>query len=158
MRTTPLSQWRAEAAEFDTMLRKAAEDIFGFPMSDFTYAQAALTPRLGGLGLRKATEHADLAFNASWHEAKKQSTEDWKAPPGVGEYVPQKSASFAFDEKVLQYLVDQSDPRNAQRLRRAAQPHAGGFITAVPSEEDGNDTVLRPRNFRVAVTAWVSRC
>ena len=101
--------------------------------------------------LRKATEHADLAFSASWHEAKKQSTEDWKAPPGVGEYVPQKSASFAFDEKVLQYLVDRSDTRNAQRLRRAAQPHAGGFITAVPSEEDGNDTILRPRNFRVAV-------
>ena len=151
MRTTPLCQWRAQAVEFDAMLRKAAEDIFGFPMSDFTYAQAALTPKLGGLGLRKATEHAGLAFSASWHEAKKQSMEDWKQPPGVGEYVPQKSASFAFDEKVLQYLVDRSDTRNAQRLRRAAQPHAGGFITAVPSEEDGNDTVLRPRNFRVAV-------
>ena len=62
------------------MLRKAAEDIFGFPMSDFTYAQAALTPKLGGLGLRKAVEHADLAFTASWHEAKKQSMEEWKQP------------------------------------------------------------------------------
>src|SRR6185437_437594 len=78
MRTTPLCQWRAQAVEFDAMLRKAAEDIFGFPMSDFTYAQAALTPKLGGLGLRKATEHAGLAFSASWHEAKKQSIEDWK--------------------------------------------------------------------------------
>jgi hypothetical protein len=151
MRTTPLSQWRAEALEFDRMLRKAAEDIFGFPMSDFTYAQAALTPKLGGLGLRKTVEHADFAFNASWHEAKLQAKEDWKQPPVVGEYVAQKSASYAFDEHVLQFLVDQSDTRNAQRLRRVAQPHAGGFITAVPSEEDGNDTVLRPRNFRTAV-------
>ena len=65
--------------------------------------------------------------------------------------MPQKSASFAFDEQVWKFLVDQSDSRDAQRLRRVAQPHAGGFITAVPSEEDGNDTVLRPRNFRIAV-------
>jgi len=151
MRTTPLHQWRDEAVEFDRTLRKAAEDIFGFPMSDATYAQAALTPKLGGVGLRKVVEHADLAFNASWHEAKKQSQEEWKQPPGVGEYAPQKTASYAFDEQVWQFLIDHSDSRDAQRLRRVAQPHAGGFITAVPSEEDGNDTVLRPRNFRVAV-------
>ena len=49
------------------------------------------------------------------------------------------------------YLVDSSDARGAQRLRRAAQPHACGFITAVPSDEDGKDTLLRPRNFRIAV-------
>ena len=49
------------------------------------------------------------------------------------------------------YLVDNSDARGAQRLRRAAQPHACGFITAVPSDEDGKDTLLRPRNFRIAV-------
>ena len=49
------------------------------------------------------------------------------------------------------YLVDNSDARGTQRLRRAAQPHACGFITAVPSDEDGKDTLLRPRNFRTAV-------
>jgi hypothetical protein len=63
----------------------------------------------------------------------------------------QKEASFEFDEKMLAYLVDNSDERGAQRLRRAAQPHACGFITAVPSDEDGKDTLLRPRNFRIAV-------
>ena len=52
----------------------------------------------------------------------------------------------------MDFLIDNAtSDRDAQRLRRAAQPHAGGFITAVPSEEDGNDTVLRPRIFRVAV-------
>ena len=45
MRTTPLPQWREQGLKFDAMLRKAAEDIFGFPMSDS--AQAALTPKLG---------------------------------------------------------------------------------------------------------------
>jgi len=153
MRTTPLQQWKTQAVQFDGMLRKAAEDIFGFPFSDATYAQAALTPKLGGLGLRKTVEHADLAFAASWHEARRQSHEDWKQPPGVPDSAPaQKTASFAFDQKVLDYLIDSApDSRTRQRLRRAAQPHASGFITAVPSEEDGNDTVLRPRNFQVSV-------
>ena len=49
------------------------------------------------------------------------------------------------------YLVDQADTRGAQRLRRAAQPHACGFVTAVPSDEDGKETLLRPRNFAIAV-------
>ena len=152
MRTTPLQQWREQGLKFDAMLRKAAEEIFGFPMADSTYAQAALTPKLGGLGLRKTLEHADLAYAASWHESKKQSCEEWKQPPSVPDYVPQKRASFSFDERVLDFLIDNAtSDRDAQRLRRAAQPHAGGFITAVPSEEDGNDTVLRPRIFRVAV-------
>ena len=49
------------------------------------------------------------------------------------------------------YLIDQSDARGAQRLRRAAQPHACGFVTAVPSDEDGKDTLLRPRQFQIAI-------
>jgi hypothetical protein len=53
------------------------ENILGFPMDDTTFAQACLTPRLGGLGLRKVVEHADLAYHASWHEAKKVAKEDW---------------------------------------------------------------------------------
>jgi hypothetical protein len=41
--------------------------------------------------------------------------------------------------------------RERQRLRRITQPHAGAFVTAVPSTEDGDDTVMRPQNYRVAV-------
>jgi hypothetical protein len=51
-----------------------------------------------------------------------------------------------------QHLVDTApDDREKQRLLRVAQPHAGSFVTAVPSNEDGNDTLLRPRVFRTAV-------
>ena len=58
MRTTPLRQWEAQAAKFDTMVHDAAVQILGFPMSSYTFAQVALTPKLGGLGLRKTVEHA----------------------------------------------------------------------------------------------------
>jgi hypothetical protein len=152
MRTTPLDQWKSQAVKFDVMVRNAIESILGFPMTDPIFAQACLTPRLGGLGLRKVVEHANLAYHASWHEAQKTAQEVWVPPSGLpAQYLPQKEASFAFDEKMHAYLIDNSDARGAQRLRRAAQPHACGFITAVPSDEDGKDTLLRPRNFQIAV-------
>ena len=152
MRTTPLNQWAEQAAKFDKMIRNAIEQILGFPMSDTVFAQACLTPRLGGLGFRKVTEHAGLAFHASWHESKRTCKEDWVPPPDLPpEYKSQKEASFEFDQAMHSFLVDKADARGAQRLRRSAQPHACGFITAVPSDEDGKDTLLRPRIFRIAV-------
>ena len=97
-------------------------------------------------------EHADFAYHANWHEAQKTAKEVWTAPPDLPEkYRSQKEASFEFDEKMHAYLIDQSDARGAQRLRRAAQPHACGFVTAVPSDEDGKDTLLRPRQFQIAI-------
>ena len=68
------------------------------------------------------------------------------------ELTPQSQASLEFDEKVHASLVKSAPTdRDAQRLRRCAQPHANGFITAVPSEEDRRDTLLKPRVFRTAV-------
>ena len=75
MRTTPLGQWKEQAVKFDVMIRNAIESILGLPMSDPIFAQACLTPRLGGLGLRKVVEHANLAYHASWHETQKTAQE-----------------------------------------------------------------------------------
>ena len=152
MRTTPLEQWKDQASKFDGMVRDAAEKILGRPMSNTSFAQACLTPKLGGLGLRKVTEHAGIAYNASWHEAKSQCKEDWLKPEGVDGRLSQKEGSFAFDKKMYDYLVDNAPTeREKQRLMRLGVDHASAFITAVPSDEDGKDTVLRPRNFRIAV-------
>ena len=153
MRTTPLAQWKEQGVKFDGMVRGASEKILGIPMSDRTFAQAALTPKLGGLGLRRTVEHADFAYSASWHESMKQAKETWTRPPKVEEkHVSQSQASYQFDEAMFNYLVDSApDEREKQRLLRVAQPHAGGFVTATPSEEDGKDTILRPRIFRTAI-------
>jgi len=107
MRTVPLSQWVEQAKTFDSMVRKAIEDILGCPMSDLTFAQASLTPKLGGLGLRKTVEHADLAFFASWHESQLTAHETWTPRADQPKsYLPQKQASFNFDTSMHAYLVD----------------------------------------------------
>jgi hypothetical protein len=141
MRTTPLRQWRKQGEEFDAMVCDAAGRIIGHPFDVRTFAQAALTPKLGGLGLRKTVEHAGFAYSASWHESRIQAREVWDRPEQVGEeHVRQAVASYAFDEQMHKYLVDSApDEREKQRLLRVARPHAGSYITAVPSEVDGQD-------------------
>ena len=153
MRTTPLGHWKKEGVEFDEMVCDAAGRILGHPFSTRTFAQAALTPKLGGLGFRKSVEHADFAYSASWHESRIQSRETWVRPEQVSEvHVRQASASYAFDEEMHKHLVDSApNEREKQRLLRVARPHAGSFVTAVPSEEDGQDCLLKPRLYRIAV-------
>ncbi len=107
------------------------------------------------------SDYADMAYHASWHESQKTAKEVWVAPQGMSaEHVPQSVASFDFDEKRHAFLVSTApNEREAQRLRRCAQPHANGFITAVPSEEDGRDTLLKPRVFALpSPTASDFRC
>ena len=153
MRTTPLRQWEKQGTEFDEMVRDAASRILGRPLNERAFVQAALTPKLGGLGLRKSTEHAGFAYSASWHEARVQSGEEWGKPAQVSDvHVEQSAASYEFDEAMHAYLVDSApDDREKQRLLRVARPHSGSFVTAVPSEEDGQDCLLKPRLYRTAV-------
>ena len=153
MRTTPLTLWRDQAVVFDAKVRDTAESIIGRPMSDRVYVQASLTPTLGGLGLRKTVEHADGAFAASWHESRGTAGEVWVRPASVPEAAAsQQFTSLKFDEARHKWLLDTApNDREFQRLSRVAQPHACGFITAIPSNEDGYDTIFEPRNFRTAI-------
>jgi hypothetical protein len=84
MRTTPLEHWVEHARTFDKMVRDAAEAILGTPFDDQAYAQAALTPRFGGLGLRRIVDHADAAFAASWRESQCTASETWVEPWQTG--------------------------------------------------------------------------
>ena len=64
-----------------------------------------------------------------------------------------------FDEKAHRELVRKFDqaknPRDSRRLLRCAQPHASGFVTAVPSKEDGNNgAIMSPHHFRTAVMLY----
>jgi hypothetical protein len=95
MRTTPLRQWEKQGTEFDEMVRDAAGRILGYSPNERAFVQAALTPKLGGLGLRKCTEHAGFAYSASWHEARIESGEKWVKPAQVSDvHMEQSAASY----------------------------------------------------------------
>ena len=135
MRTTPLRQWKKEGVEFDEMVCDAAGRIIGHPFDVRTFTQAALTPKLGGLGLRKSVEHADFAYSAHWHESRVQSRETWVRPHQVGEvHVRQALASYDFDEQMHKYLVDSAQTSERGSACSVSRAHAGSFITAVPLE------------------------
>ena len=140
------------AEKFDKQVWDAAQSILGLPLPEQSWKQACLTPRLGGLGLRRVVDHAEIAFSASWSEAKATCRENWSARPDIRGTLSQKHGSFKKDEEILKLLIEQApNQRERQRLRRLQCEHAGAWICAVPSTHDGNDTVMRPRNFAVAV-------
>jgi hypothetical protein len=154
MRTTPVGLWGEEALEFDGLVHKTAESILGFPMQGDTWLQACLTPKFGGLGLRRVADHARAAYAASWHQSQATAGESWSMPRSVVkfEHTTQKAASFKIDQDIYEGLVERAaSDRDKQRLRRIAEPHAGAFITAVPCADDGLDTVMKPQAFRTAV-------
>jgi hypothetical protein len=152
MRTTPLAKWIVEAKKFDQQMWDGAQSILGLPLPEQGWKQACLTPRLGGLGLRRIVDHAEIAFSASWHEAKATCRENWSSRGDTQWSLSQKQGSFKKDEEILKVLVEEAaNQRERQRLLRLQCEHAGAWICAVPSTHDGNDTVMRPRNFQVAV-------
>src|SRR6185369_1091555 len=127
MRTTLLAHWKTQAEKFDQEVRKLAEDILGCPLSDRSWAQAALTPSLGGLGLRRVVDHADGAFAASWHESQGTAREQWVPPVQASLHRgSQTHASLAFDKGAHARLVSESSTqRERQRLGRLVAEHAG---------------------------------
>ena len=136
MRTTPLSHWLDHAVEFDRSVRDAAEAILGTVFDDRAYAQAALTPSLGGLGLRRVVDHADAAFAASWRESLVTAGESWATPPQVNAHSgSQTEASLVIDRAIHTRLLSESpSKREHQRLTRLLAEHAGAWVTAVPSQ------------------------
>ena len=71
--------------------------------------------------------------------------------PIRGSWSSEGHGSCRRDKEIMKSLVQQAaSQRERQRLGRLQC--AGAWICAVPSTLDGNDTVMRPRNFQVAVS------
>ena len=87
--------------------------------------EACLSTKIGGLGLRRVVDHANVAFTASWHEAVTTSGEQgWTRPDSCDEkHQTQRAGSIAIDEIKFNDLLSKSDERDSQRLRRLNIPH-----------------------------------
>ena len=97
-------------------------------------------------GLAKDGCACRSCVTASWFESRSTCGENWDRPQGCsGVYLPQVTASSEIDKASISHLINQSSPRDAQRLKRLDRSHAKAWITALPSTEDGKDTILAPR-------------
>jgi hypothetical protein len=105
MRTTPFRKWAKVAEQFDKQIWDATQNIMALQIPEQAWKQACLTPRLGGLGLRRIVDHAEIAFSASWHEAKATCSESWSARDDTEWSLSQKSGSFKKDEDILKTLI-----------------------------------------------------
>jgi len=73
----------------------------------------------------------------------------WSSSPSPAP--SQQEASFTLDTNLFLSLVSSSSsPRERQRLNRLNQPHAGSWVTALPSSIDGPEAIIRPTAFRIA--------
>ena len=102
MRTTPLAQWAHHAKKFDQLARTATEKILKAELTAEAYEQACVSPRAGGFGIRRASDHAPAAFNASWFAGKARCGENWAAPiPDMpSSATSQSQASEAIDKAI----------------------------------------------------------
>ena len=152
MRTTPLHQWANQASKFDARVRQTVTDILGCAFTQESYDQACVSTTVGGLGIRRVSEHAPGAFSASWHSSKSTAEEKWSPLPGCSEAPQsQKDSSAKIDHSIMDGLISRSDKRGAQRLRRLDCLHANSWLSALPSSSDGKETILGPRIYRTAV-------
>jgi hypothetical protein len=96
----------------------AAQNILGFPISEWSWKQACLTPRLGGIGLRRIVDHAEIAFAASWWEARDCVREIWAERQDTkNASSSQQRGSFKKDQEILELILQKApNPRERQRL------------------------------------------
>jgi hypothetical protein len=154
MRTTPLFQWLDHAKKFDELVCDTTEKILRTPLTKAAYDQACVSSRSGGFGIRKVEDHAPVAFNASWLSCRTLCNEVWDKPyDGIPDEAPkQRGGSVELDNVTMSRLAEAAAPREKQRLRRLNCEHANSWITAMPSDTDGKDTILPPNIFRTAVS------
>jgi len=62
MRTTPLPLWANQASKFDARVRQTVTDILGCAFTQESYDQACVSTTVGGLGIRRVSEHAPELF------------------------------------------------------------------------------------------------
>ncbi len=147
MRTTPVPQWKQVASKFDTHIRDTVSQILGTTFPGDSYAQACISTKIEGLGIRRVVDHANGAFAASWHESQRTAMEAWNVPPLCNaEYVPQMQASASTDAESLETIIARASPRDAQRLRRNDVIHANAWISSLPSSVS---LIARSTNFYI---------
>ena len=151
-------------SQFDSIIRGALSRILGATLTDEQWAQASLPVAMGGLGLRTASDHAPTAHVVSLLAAQHlldgllgEDEEEPRLPQPLldlisaktGEEasvesltgVSQKMASLKVDllnqSLLLQQITEEGEAREIARMASLGLPHAGSFLSVVPSPSLG---------------------
>ena len=151
-------------SEFDSIIRGALSRILGSPLTDEQWAQASLPAAMGGLGLRSATDHAPSAHAVSLLAAQPlldgllgEDEEEPSLPAPLLDLISaktgeeasveslsgmsQKMASLKVDllnrSLLIQNITEEGKEREIARLASLGLPHAGSWLSVVPSPSLG---------------------
>ena len=172
LRAVNTTEHQEPLCHFDSIIRGALSKILGSPLTDVQWSQASLPVAMGGLGLRAAVDHAPVAHATSLLAAQPlldgllgEDEQEMSLPQllldaisaKIGEEttvttltgVSQKHASLKVDlqnQSLLQQRIsEEGEVREIARLASLGLPHAGSWLSVVPSPALGLH--LRPAEF-----------
>ena len=160
LRAVDTLDFQEQLLEFDSIMRGALSHLLGSPLTDAQWAQASLPVAMGGLGLRSAADHAQVAHAVSFLAAQPlldgllgEDSEDPRLPQPLlekitakmGEVasveslsgVSQKEASLKVDLQnqslLLHHINEEGEAREIARMASLGLPRAGSWLSVVPS-------------------------
>ena len=176
LRTVPPVFCGPALVYFDEQMREAFTQGVGVLMADAAWTQAGLATSLGGLGFRKAVDHASGAYLAS--VCKSAALDDWDPDEAAGyteaeadfcaragfareqlqdELANTKQAQYRLSQHVdkasLSALIEGGALRDQARLRAVSSEGAGSWLTVVPSR--GLNLVFAPNEFTSLLRFWL---
>ena len=156
-RATPPSHCADYLKLFDEEVRLCFTSCIAVDVPDPNWQQAQLSQSFGGLGFRSLALHCSAAFIASLassgfgsadniHMLQAVTRFNTQVPPDesiTAEEVlvnlpPQRALSKKLDMHVFQSLLSSSSPVNKARILSVSAPHAGSWISVIPSTWSGS--------------------
>ena len=146
--------------EFDSIIRGALSHLLGSPLTDIQWAQASLPVAMGGVGLRSAVDHAQVAHAMSFLAAQPlldgllgEDTEETQLPQPLLDKITAKTGELTSVESLtglsqkeaslkvnllnksllLQHFDEEGEVREIARMASLGLPRAGNWLSVVPS-------------------------
>ena len=151
-RTTPPSLCIDSLESFDDEVRQCFASCLALSIPDSNWDQAQLSLSFGGLGLRSLARHSPAAFISSLAASGCASPGNLHLQKAVASFnnqvsmldsitvdaalaVPpyQHTLSKKLDNHLFQSLLSSASPVNKAHLLSVSAPHAGSWISVIPS-------------------------
>ena len=162
LRTTPPDILFPILQDFDSFMFHCINDLVGGALFDWSHLKASLPPRLGGLGIRRASAHSSAIFLSSvracsplilalsnqvaphsytlsaFSSCSFANLSDISSPEDFDVPIVQKSLSRIIDQAAFDSLFS-SSPTDCSRalLLSTSIPHAGDWLGVLPSPSLG---------------------